>query len=76
MLTFKQHASGFIFVKTSARGRYRLARKSEVVNWFPLIFETVKNLDVHKLRRIYTLDIDPVMEGVYDGRFGYEITDS
>ena len=76
MLTFKQHASGFIFVKATARGRYRLAHRSEVVNWFPLIFETVKDLDVYKLRRIYALDVSPVMEGVYDGRFGYEITDS
>lgn len=71
MLTFKQHASGFIFVKTSARGRYRLARKSEVINWFPLIFETVKNLDVHRLRRIYALDVEPVIEGAYDGVYWY-----
>lgn len=71
MITFKQHASGFIFVKTSARGRYRLARRSEVVDWFPLIFEMVKNLDVRKLRRIYALDVSPVMEGVYDGVYWY-----
>lgn len=71
MIKFKQHASGFIFVKASARGRYRLASRSEVVNWFPLIFETVKNLDVHKLRRIYALDVEPVMEGAYDGVYWY-----
>ena len=76
MITFKQHPMGFIFVKTSARGRYRLARRSEVVVWFPLIFETVKDFDVYKFRTIYGLDTKPVMEGMYDGRFGYEIDNS
>lgn len=71
MIKFKQHAAGFIFVKTTARGRYRLANKSEVVNWFPLIFETVKNLNVLRLRRIYALDVEPVMEGIYDGVYWY-----
>ena len=71
MITFKQHPIGLIFARTTARGRYQLVTKSEVRRWFPLIFETVKDFNVHTFNKAYGFDEEPVREGTYDGVYWY-----
>lgn len=68
---FKQHALGYIVVRTKPRAKFRRITRREALRYFPLIFETVRNFDLKTFNRVYKFNEKPIKEGIYDGVFAY-----